>query len=285
VRLAFIPRTSTGSGGNRRLRSDLRTFRALLDESWAERLRDDLRWLGGELGGFRDAEVCVTVCRRRGRDAAPGRPAPGWQSSRPWARRLDRRGGTSSRHEQRALHRRDRITLVGRPHAGAHQLSHRPRARCSPAWSQSRGDRSGRGALAARGDVPTSSSTTCASGPSAVATAAEARPRDRKECRESSRGRVAALQEVLGSCTTRWWPRRGCVIDRCATSSRTALFAGWELVAQQRDAALEPERVAGRVEARRRGGRVPGDEATSYLVRHAKAGSRALDASGPRADH
>jgi CHAD domain-containing protein len=41
----------------RRLRSDLRTFRSLVDRDWAEALRVELRWLGGLLGPVRDAEV------------------------------------------------------------------------------------------------------------------------------------------------------------------------------------------------------------------------------------
>src|SRR4029077_5001645 len=41
----------------RRLRSDLRTFQPLLDGDWTDRLREELRWVGGELGTVRDAEV------------------------------------------------------------------------------------------------------------------------------------------------------------------------------------------------------------------------------------
>jgi CHAD domain-containing protein len=41
----------------RRLRSDLRTFKPLLDGEWTDGLRDELRWLGTELGRVRDAEV------------------------------------------------------------------------------------------------------------------------------------------------------------------------------------------------------------------------------------
>ena len=41
----------------RRLRSDLRTFRGLLDADWTATLRDELRWLGAELGTVRDTEV------------------------------------------------------------------------------------------------------------------------------------------------------------------------------------------------------------------------------------
>ena len=41
----------------RRLRSALATFRRLLDRAVTEPLRDELKWLGGELGAARDAEV------------------------------------------------------------------------------------------------------------------------------------------------------------------------------------------------------------------------------------
>ncbi|GII20708.1 CHAD domain-containing protein [Planosporangium mesophilum] len=43
--------------GCRRLRSDLRTFRPLLDRQWADGLRADVKWLADLLGGARDAEV------------------------------------------------------------------------------------------------------------------------------------------------------------------------------------------------------------------------------------
>lgn len=41
----------------RRLRADLRTFKDLLDPSWAGGIRAELSWLGGALGAVRDAEV------------------------------------------------------------------------------------------------------------------------------------------------------------------------------------------------------------------------------------
>lgn len=43
----------------RRLRSDLGTFRPLLDDSWVPELRDELRWLGGVLGEVRDLDVLI----------------------------------------------------------------------------------------------------------------------------------------------------------------------------------------------------------------------------------
>ncbi|HUF58642.1 MAG TPA: CHAD domain-containing protein [Actinomycetota bacterium] len=49
----------------RRLRSDLRTFRPLLDREWAGALRAELRWLGRLLGPVRDAEVLGARLRGR----------------------------------------------------------------------------------------------------------------------------------------------------------------------------------------------------------------------------
>jgi CHAD domain-containing protein len=50
--------------GCRRLRSDLRTFAALLDRVWASDLRTELGWLAGALGAARDAEVLRARLRR-----------------------------------------------------------------------------------------------------------------------------------------------------------------------------------------------------------------------------
>jgi len=64
----------------RRLRSDLRTFRPLLQREWSEKLREELRWLGAELGRVRDAEVlrdrlAAAVERLPDEDRAAGREA------------------------------------------------------------------------------------------------------------------------------------------------------------------------------------------------------------------
>jgi len=48
----------------RRLRSDLRTFAPLLDPGTVSALREELRWLGSELGAVRDAEVLAARLRR-----------------------------------------------------------------------------------------------------------------------------------------------------------------------------------------------------------------------------
>jgi CHAD domain-containing protein len=48
----------------RRLRSDLRTFRPLLDPEWVARLRHELHALGDLLGAVRDADVMLDRLRR-----------------------------------------------------------------------------------------------------------------------------------------------------------------------------------------------------------------------------
>jgi CHAD domain-containing protein len=50
----------------RRLRSQLRTFRGLLDPEWTTKLRNDLRWLGAGLGAVRDKQVMGQRFRRHG---------------------------------------------------------------------------------------------------------------------------------------------------------------------------------------------------------------------------
>jgi CHAD domain-containing protein len=50
--------------GTRRLRSHLRTFKPLLQEEWAEKLRTELGWLGHELGAVRDAQVLLERLRQ-----------------------------------------------------------------------------------------------------------------------------------------------------------------------------------------------------------------------------
>ncbi len=47
----------------RRLRSDLRTFRPLLDVAWCSPLRDELRWLARLLGDVRDGDVLLARLR------------------------------------------------------------------------------------------------------------------------------------------------------------------------------------------------------------------------------
>jgi CHAD domain-containing protein len=50
--------------GCRRLRTDLRTFRTVLDPDWADELRAELSWIADALGGARDVEVLRARLRR-----------------------------------------------------------------------------------------------------------------------------------------------------------------------------------------------------------------------------
>lgn len=49
----------------RRLRSDLRTFAPLIEPGWAAEINEKVRWLGGLLGGARDADVLHARLRSR----------------------------------------------------------------------------------------------------------------------------------------------------------------------------------------------------------------------------
>jgi CHAD domain-containing protein len=55
----------------RRLRSDLRSLAPLLDRHWTTFVRDELRWLGGEVGRARDADVLVERLRSQVERLAP----------------------------------------------------------------------------------------------------------------------------------------------------------------------------------------------------------------------
>lgn len=55
----------------RRLRSDLRTLKPLLDGAWADELSDALRPLAGSLGAVRDLDVLVDRFERDGPDLVP----------------------------------------------------------------------------------------------------------------------------------------------------------------------------------------------------------------------
>jgi CHAD domain-containing protein len=50
--------------GIRRLRTDLKTFRPVLDTEWAKGLREELSWMADALGAARDAEVLRARLRR-----------------------------------------------------------------------------------------------------------------------------------------------------------------------------------------------------------------------------
>jgi CHAD domain-containing protein/adenylate cyclase class IV len=86
----------------RRLRSDLRTFRPVLDTDWSEPLRSELRWLGELLGGVRDRDVLRELLTARADALCPGQHARALS----FVRRLD---------EQRASDRRALLDAMNSP--------------------------------------------------------------------------------------------------------------------------------------------------------------------------
>jgi CHAD domain-containing protein len=77
------PRTRLGEAeplhqmrvGTRRLRSDLRTFRDLLDPEWVRTTRAELKWLGAALGDVRDLDVLLVRLHRDAADIEHDLPA------------------------------------------------------------------------------------------------------------------------------------------------------------------------------------------------------------------
>ena len=108
----------------RRLRAFLRVARPMLDRSWSEPLRAELRWLGGALGPARDLDVLERAPRRRGRFARRG------SGRRRRARRGARaRSGPSARRavvealsSDRYLALLDRLEHVGAPETAGEEV-------------------------------------------------------------------------------------------------------------------------------------------------------------------
>ena len=96
--------------GCRRLRSDLRTFAPLLDTTWSEPLRDELRWLAGELGAVRDLDVLrgrlhAQVAELRDDEQAAAAPI---------VARLDRERAAAVQRAHAALDSRRYLALLDR---------------------------------------------------------------------------------------------------------------------------------------------------------------------------
>ena len=123
----------------RRLRSDLRTFGAVVDPEWDAALRDELKWLGALLGAVRDDRRAPRTARGTSPRAA-ARP-----TSTPGKRLLD---GLREHRD-------------ARPHRAARRDALRPlRSRCSTAWSPRRAPSRRR---ATASSWSSSSATSCAS--------------------------------------------------------------------------------------------------------------------------
>lgn len=223
----------------RRLRSDLRTFRPLLDQAWADGLRDDLRWLGGELGRVRDAEVL----RDRLRSAATTLPATDRRSALAVVAPLVGQVRSARRHLLTAMDTERYIEVIDHLVAAARapvltEMSTSPAREVLPGLVRKPWRSLKSGAIAARGDVPDEQLHDLRIRAKRCRYAAEAAaPATGKNAAKFAR-EVAALQEVLGELhdgvVAEAWLR-----DRSAAPRvhETALFAAGELVAQQRDAA------------------------------------------------
>ena len=223
----------------RRLRSDLRTFRPLLDLAWADALRDDLRWLGGELGRVRDAEVL----RDRLRSAATTLPAPDRRSALAIVAPLVGQVRAARRHLLTAIDTDRYLEVIDNVIAAARspaltEMAASPAREVLPGLVRKPWRSLKSGALAARGDVPDEQLHDLRIRAKRCRYAAEAAaPATGKNVAKFAR-EVAALQEVLGelhdAVVAEAWLRERSAAPRV---QETALFAAGELVALQRDAA------------------------------------------------
>jgi CHAD domain-containing protein len=223
----------------RRLRSDLRTFQPLLDKAWTDGLREELRWLGAELGSVRDAEVL----RDRLRAAAMTLPAPDRRSAAAVVAPLVAQVRSARRRLLTAIDTDRYLEVIDDLVAGARAPALLPAA-ALPAgevlpglvrrpWKSLRS-----GAIACLRGVPDEQlhdlrirAKRCRY--AAEAAAAASGKKVAKAARE-----VAALQEILGelhdAVVAEAWLRERSAATRI---HETALFATGELVALQRDAA------------------------------------------------
>jgi CHAD domain-containing protein len=227
----------------RRLRSDLRTFRPLVDRDWAEALRAELRWLGQLLGPVRDAEVLRARLQERlegmvGLELASTKVLlDGLETDRLNARRRLLRGLRSRRYEElvarlvrasrEPVARSDR---VDRPAVSTGSLMKRPWAKLSKGASPL-GAGSSDGALhATRIDAKR-----VRYGAEALAPAF-----GKRAARFASAAQ--ALQEVLGEhqdavVAMSWLADRGTEVDDRAVAFTAGRLA--ELEASSRDRARE----------------------------------------------
>jgi CHAD domain-containing protein len=223
----------------RRLRSDLRTFRPLLDQAWADALRDDLRWIGGELGRVRDAEVL----RDRLRSAATTLPAADRRAALAIVGPLAAQVRSARRHLITGMDTDRYVDVIDHLVAAARaplltELSASPARDVLPGLVRKPWRSLKTGALAARGGVPDEQLHDLRIRAKRCRYAAEAAAAATGKNAAKFAREVAALQEVLGelhdAVVAEAWLR-----DRSAAPRvhETALFAAGELVALQRDAA------------------------------------------------
>jgi CHAD domain-containing protein len=223
----------------RRLRSDLRTFRPLLDEAWAEALRDDLRWLGGELGRVRDAEVL----RDRLRSAATTLPPPDRRAATAIVAPLVGQVRAARRHLLTSIDTDRYIDVIDHLVAATRapvltEMAAAPARDVLPDLVRKPWRSLKSGAIAARGEVPDEQLHDLRIRAKRCRYAAEAAAAATGKNAARFAREVAGLQEVLGelhdAVVAEAWLRERSSAPRV---HETALFAAGELVALQRDAA------------------------------------------------
>jgi CHAD domain-containing protein len=223
----------------RRLRSDLRTFRPLLDAAWAEALRDDLRWLGGELGSVRDAEVL----RDRLRSAATTLPAPDRRAASVIVAPLAAQVRSARRHLLFAIDTDRYLDVIDHLVAATRspvltELAAEPARDVLPGLVRKPWRSLKSGAIGARGEVPDEQLHDLRIRAKRCRYAAEAAAAATGKNAARFAREVAGLQEVLGelhdAVVAEAWLRERSAAPRIHD---TALFAAGELVALQRDAA------------------------------------------------
>jgi CHAD domain-containing protein len=95
----------------RRARAVLRVARGLFEREWVDRLRDELKWLGGELGPARDLDVLILHVREEREEVGP--------DASPIVRRLERERRSARRRVLAALKSDRYIALLDDLRAGA----------------------------------------------------------------------------------------------------------------------------------------------------------------------
>ena len=209
-------------------------------ETWVESLRDDLRWIGGELGQVRDAEVL----RDRLRTAAAALPAADRHSALAVVAPLVAQVRSARRHLVIAMDTERYVEVVDHLVAAARapvltEIAASPARDVLPGLVRKPWRSLKSGALAARaGNVPDEQLHDLRIRAKRCRYAAEAAAAATGKSAAKFAREVAALQEILGelhdAVVAEAWLRDRSEAPRV---HETALFAAGELVALQRDAA------------------------------------------------
>ena len=183
----------------RRLRSDLRTFRPVIDRDWSDPVRGELEWLGGLLGAVRDTEVLLDrLDARLDALAEVDRDAGKRLLDTLRTHRDDARVAAARRPALRSLSRAPRRARRGHARVGGHARSRPQSTSTSSDSCASRGASCATPSTRSTTSRPTPRSTRCASSRSAPATPPRQRtPTLGRSARDFAR-RAAALQDVLG---------------------------------------------------------------------------------------